>query len=362
MITISLCMIVKNEEKNLLNCLQSVSDIVDEIIIVDTGSTDKTKEIAKKYTSKIYDFKWIDNFSAARNKSFDYATKDYILWLDADDIIKPSEIKKIKKIKKTLSLNNIDTVSMKYHVAFNKSNQVISSTRRIRLVKREKNFKWYGIVHEDLQCLNNFSTLSSDIVITHTKELSHDVSRNINIYKSAIKKGEKLNSHDLFHYARELTVHKKYKDAIKIYKQCLDSSDISLENKIIIYHQLATCFALTNDKDKEYELTLQSFLLDIPQPVFCCRMGEFFLEKQQYEQAIFWYKLATNIELPSRYEWTLSQEIFQTWVPYKQLAFCYFHLKEYNKSYKYNKKVLIYEPNDIETIQNLKVLKNYIEI
>ena len=78
MITISLCMIVKNEEKVLARCLDSIADLMDEIIIVDTGSSDNTKEIAKKYTDKIYDFAWIDDFSAARNYSFSKATKEYI--------------------------------------------------------------------------------------------------------------------------------------------------------------------------------------------------------------------------------------------------------------------------------------------
>ena len=74
MITISLCMIVKNEEKVLARCLDSIADLMDEIIIVDTGSSDNTKEIAKKYTDKIYDFTWIDDFSAARNFAFSKAT------------------------------------------------------------------------------------------------------------------------------------------------------------------------------------------------------------------------------------------------------------------------------------------------
>ena len=74
--TISLCMIVKNEELVLGRCLESIKDLVEEIIIVDTGSTDKTKEIAKLYTNNIYDFKWINDFSAARNFSFSKATKD----------------------------------------------------------------------------------------------------------------------------------------------------------------------------------------------------------------------------------------------------------------------------------------------
>ena len=94
--TISLCMITKNEEHFLEQCLNSVKDLVDEIIIVDTGSTDQTKEIAKKFTNKIYDFEWCDDFSAARNESLKHAVKDWILILDADEQLDPEGIKNLK--------------------------------------------------------------------------------------------------------------------------------------------------------------------------------------------------------------------------------------------------------------------------
>ena len=89
-------MITKNEENYLEQCLNSVKDIVDEIIVVDTGSKDKTKEIAKKFNAKVYDFKWADDFSAARNESLKYATKDWILVLDADEVIDENDLNKIK--------------------------------------------------------------------------------------------------------------------------------------------------------------------------------------------------------------------------------------------------------------------------
>lgn len=95
---ISLCMITRNEEKYLDQCLNSVKDLVDEIIIIDTGSTDKTKEIAKKFNAKIFDFKWQDDFSAARNESLKHATKDWIFVLDADEVIEKKDLEKIKNI------------------------------------------------------------------------------------------------------------------------------------------------------------------------------------------------------------------------------------------------------------------------
>ena len=85
--TISLCMIVKNEEKHLARCLDTVRDLMDEIIIVDTGSADRTKEIAARYTDRIYDFAWIDDFSAARNFAFSMAGCDYIYSADADEVL-----------------------------------------------------------------------------------------------------------------------------------------------------------------------------------------------------------------------------------------------------------------------------------
>lgn len=87
MVSISLCMIVKNEEAILERCLDSLEGLMDEIIIVDTGSTDNTKQVALKYTDKVYDFSWCDDFAAARNFSFSKATKEYIYAPDADEEI-----------------------------------------------------------------------------------------------------------------------------------------------------------------------------------------------------------------------------------------------------------------------------------
>ena len=84
---ISLCMIVRQEEKALERCLEGIADAVEEIVIVDMGSTDRTKEIARQFTDKIYDFPWVDDFAAARNFAFSKGTGEYLLWMDAADIL-----------------------------------------------------------------------------------------------------------------------------------------------------------------------------------------------------------------------------------------------------------------------------------
>lgn len=138
---ISLCMIVKNEEKCLARCLNCVKDIVDEIVIVDTGSTDHTKEIAYQFTDKVYDYEWIDNFSDARNFSFSKATKPYMMWLDADDILLEKDQLELKKLKQNL-LPEVDMVMMKYFTAFDKEGNPTFSYYRERIMAKRMNYQW----------------------------------------------------------------------------------------------------------------------------------------------------------------------------------------------------------------------------
>src|SRR5262249_10352829 len=82
---VSLCVIVKNEEHNIGDCLASAAGLFDEVVVLDTGSTDRTKQIALEHGARVFEFRWVDSFSAARNACLEHATGDYIFWLDADD-------------------------------------------------------------------------------------------------------------------------------------------------------------------------------------------------------------------------------------------------------------------------------------
>ena len=85
-------MIVRDEENNLSHCLESVRGTFDEIVVVDTGSTDRTVEIARSFGAKVFEFEWVDSFAAARNEALSHATGDYAFWLDADDVVEPREL------------------------------------------------------------------------------------------------------------------------------------------------------------------------------------------------------------------------------------------------------------------------------
>lgn len=95
---LSLCMIVKNEESVIKDCLESVQGVVGQIVVVDTGSTDNTVEICKKYGAEVYFYRWRDDFSAARNESIKYARGEWILWMDADERLDPGSVEKLKRL------------------------------------------------------------------------------------------------------------------------------------------------------------------------------------------------------------------------------------------------------------------------
>ena len=115
MATLSVCMIAKNEAEVIGRCLDCVKSFADEIVVVDTGSTDNTKEIASRYTDNVYDFKWINDFAAARNFSFSKATKDYVMWLDCDDIIDEHNQLAIQAVKTDLHKYGCDTFGLYHH-------------------------------------------------------------------------------------------------------------------------------------------------------------------------------------------------------------------------------------------------------
>ena len=125
MTTISLCMIVRDEEEVLARCLDSAAGIADEIIIVDTGSVDRTMEIAREYTDQVYSFTWIDDFAAARNYAFSLASSEFCMWLDADDVILPEDHSKLLELKNQLA--EVDTVMLRYNTAFDAQGRPIFS-------------------------------------------------------------------------------------------------------------------------------------------------------------------------------------------------------------------------------------------
>lgn len=352
-ITISLCMIVKNEESVLGRCLASVKGLADEIIIVDTGSTDKTKEIALSFHANIYDFQWKQNFAAARNYAFSKATMDFILWLDADDVLLNKERKKFLQFKKQLSAS-VDSVTMPYHLQLDNYGNVLSSLRRNRLVNRKRNFQWYGAVHEYLEVGGNIVT--SEIAVTHLP-LTRDVSRNLKIYEDRLAKGEVFQPRDLYYFANELKDHQQYERAVTYYETFLSTKKGWIEDNIAACGKLADCYTILGNKEKSIQSILKTFTYAKPRAEYCCKLANYYFETAEYETAVYWYEKALQSKVPKD-NFGIQNSLHSTWIPHIQLCVCYDKLGDYQKAYNHNEIAGTYRPNDPKYLHNKKYLEN----
>ncbi len=166
--TISLCMIVRNEACNLDACLENIRKVVNEIIFVDTGSTDQTLLKCRQYSNKIYQSPWEDDFSKARNVSLDQATGDWILWIDGDDRLDAEECLKIRELTKYpldrgFAFNIIDK---------NKMGQVSDVFQQTRFFPNHPRLRFRRRVHEQISLsldeLHFKTIFVNNIYITHT--------------------------------------------------------------------------------------------------------------------------------------------------------------------------------------------------
>ncbi len=203
MITVSLCMIVKNEEQVLKRCLDSLAGLYDELVIVDTGSTDRTKEIAAGYNAKIYDFKWVDDFSAARNYAFERCSMEYIYSADADEVLDEENRQKFMMLKANL-LKEIEMVQMLYvnrHEFSTTEN--FEKEYRPKLFKRLRTFTWIEPIHEMVNI--NPVIYDSDIEIFHMPTSLHS-SRDLGVFRKAFNEEGVMSKRLMGMYARELII------------------------------------------------------------------------------------------------------------------------------------------------------------
>lgn len=338
-------MIVKNEEEVLSRCLNSIKNAVDEIIIVDTGSSDKTKEIAGEFTNKVYDFAWVDDFSKARNFSFSKATMQYQMWLDADDVVTDDECEKIIRLKNTMG-QDIDVVTMKYNTHFDsEGNPVVTSTRE-RLFKRENGYLWQDPIHEYIMMSGNI--FHSEITICHKKE-GNSGDRNIKIYKRLLGQGQTLSPRSTYYYARELMDWGRYREAIEYYNKFLDDGLGWFEDNIAACFNLSKCYSYLNMTDRLLPILFKSFVYDTPRAEICCQIGYYYKNLADYKKAAFWFELALTLTKNSR---GFILHDYWDYIPNIELCSCYSLIGDMEKAYHYHKLSASCKPNNKGVLYN----------
>jgi len=348
MSTISLCMIVKNEEESLARCLDSIAGLVDEIVIVDTGSEDRTVEIAQTYTSNVYTFPWIDDFAAARNYSFSKATKEFCMWLDADDVIEEVQQKEFRRVKESLNPET-DVVMMKYDVAFDEKGKPTFSYYRERILRNDGTHIWKGAVHEAI--VPQGTIIYSEAAVSHKKIKPGDSDRNLRIYRKMLAEGEVLEARHQYYYARELYYHAEYQEASDALSVFFDLPEGWIENKIEACAIASYCYERLNLPEKALMVLFQSFQYDVPRAEICCDIGKWFLSRNKYQQAIFWYRKALEAEKDLHRGGFLLLDCYD-YLPYIQLCVCYDRIGDHENARRYNEKAGMCKPDSAAYRQN----------
>ena len=270
---LSVALIVKNEADVIARCLDSVKG-ADEIVVVDTGSTDKTKNIAYTRTGKIYDFKWGDHFAETRNFALSKCTNDWVLSIDADEYLDKDVIPRLKELMFTIN----DSIKLKMKSSNN-------SYHMPRLFRNRPEIKWVGRVHETIS-VNSGDV--SDIGITYTSSPAHalDPERNLRMLEKA-QQEEPHNSRTLYYLGREYGYRQDWKKAIETLELYLKLSGW-LPERADAYFILAICYWRSNQGEKARQNCLMALNINANFKAACLLMAKMSFEHNAKQ----WLRLA----------------------------------------------------------------------
>ena len=268
MIKISLCMIVKNEEDNLEYCLSSIAQHMDEIIIVDTGSSDGTKRIAQKYTKKVFDYIWEDDFSAARNFSISKASNDYILVLDGDEFIENIDMNEVKRLIKEhpYKIGRILRTN-----EYTRKGNMFKFNERVNRLFSKKYYEYEGIIHEQVRMLNSRdedfgSAEDANLAVTVNLPISvlhggyegeleirrKKTSRNINLLEKALLQNEN-DPYILYQLGKSYYMEENYDMACNYFEHALY---FDLNPKLEYVQDMVESYGYTLINTGKYETAL----------------------------------------------------------------------------------------------------------
>jgi glycosyltransferase involved in cell wall biosynthesis len=292
---LTLSMIVKDEESNLRDCLESVKDIADEIVIVDTGSKDRTLDIAREFDAQIHHFNWIDDFSAARNYALSKSTGDWILYLDADERLRKDSIPELKKI---IATNDNAAYKCLLDCIDNHNNKP-SLLKYTRLFRNNRKIKFTGRVHE--QVLSSLKKLkydirNSDISILHVgydipiEELNKKAKRNLKLLLKEFN--ERPTIYIAFQIAQSYGVLDDEKNVIKYFDYIINERESPKLYKAHAYRYKAAKALEKNHYKKALSLAKMGETLDSEQPLLNMLLSKIYFLTGDKDNAVKYVRKA----------------------------------------------------------------------
>lgn len=346
---LSLCMIVKNEADVLERAVENARVFADEIVVVDTGSTDGTKAIAKRVADKTGEFKWRDDFAAARNYADSLATCPYKMWLDADDVVPLPSAKAISKLMRTLDPAT-DVVMLPYVLARDEFGAPKFSYYRERIVRNRADFMWRGRVHEAIAIHGNI--IKAKPIILHAKPTGRaSGTRNLDIYRKMAAEGHVFGPRETYYYARELYYNGEHDGAAREFERYLGMRAGYAANDIDACLMLSRCYAKLGDKRKSFAALFDSFEFALPTGEVCCEIAFKLFADGDYKRAAYWFKRAAQAK-PDIDSGAFIDYDCYGFLPYIWLSVCYDKLGNRRTAYYWHRRARKVNPNHPSVIAN----------
>ena len=339
---LSLCLIVKNEEKTLPTLLTPLLEVFDEFVVVDTGSTDGTKKLVKKLIPKnklvFKEIPWIDDFSFARQQSFDLATGDWIVWADADDIIEnPFEL---RSIATKCDKDGVNAVVFPYHYVVDENGNTTVLQTRERLIKNNGVYKWVGKLHETLIPQSKMAlALSLNSVQwvhkTTAERVQSSKDRNVRILEATLEeelKTQNVDPRTVYNLGNAYFTVNNYDGAIGCYLQYIPLSGW-VEERYLARHRVASALLYKGDLAHSLEMAFTA-IEDKPEyPDAYIDIGKVYFEKKDFEKALHWFHEAEKREVPEKlpvYN-PIDYTANLSWL----IGHCYVNLDQFKKALPY---------------------------
>ncbi|MEH6892383.1 glycosyltransferase [Bacillus sp. JJ864] len=288
---LSACLIVKNEEDMLQRCLESLQDGVDEIIVVDTGSTDNTKKIAKEFTDKVYDFEWTNDFAEARNFAGSKASGEWIFAVDADECVEKGNIEvAIKEMKSNGEEYN--TYSVEIISFLGEEGQNTTAHKMNRIYKNDGTIRFNGAIHEQLVAVSGTQKFRlSSLTLYHYGYLAHVIekqdkkNRNLKIIKQDLKLGEN-KGFSYFNYGQELRRLKKTKEALDTFVKAYQHKESIDEEwvRICLFFIIESLMELKRYEDA-LKIVEDAEIMWPSAPDFIFSKGDIYLLQKRFDDA-----------------------------------------------------------------------------
>ena len=338
--SLSVTLIVKNEQDNLERLLPMLT-FADEIVVVDTGSCDNTVEVVKRYTDKVYLFAWCDDFSKARNYAISKANCEYIMWLDADDILSPDTQKALLGWKK--SQENADV----YYMRYNMQCEFPFWFWRERIIKRCDKCRFKGFIHEAISPFGVVRYIDAEVA--HKPTASHE-QRNLRIYQNAMEQRRRFSLRDNFYYARTLIECNQREKALPILHKFAQNPRAYVVDRVDAYKLLVNSALAVGNIDKALMYLSRSVKILPPSGEICCLFGQCYMQRQDYQHAAEWYRMA----LTSRSQSGFINEYYVTFLPNIQLSVCLWYLGDRQGAAVYHNAAKALYPNNPTVLANDK--------